>query len=78
MAMRKVPTVAILTSGGDSQGADCQVIQHQSLTVCAGMNAALRGATRMALDRGADIYAVCEGYDGLVEVRNVIFDLLPR
>lgn len=33
------------------------------------MNAALRGATRMALDRGADIYAVCEGYDGLVEVR---------
>lgn len=34
------------------------------------MNAALRGATRMALDRGADIYAVCEGYDGLVEVRD--------
>ena len=33
-----------------------------------GMNAAIRGAVRCALDRGAVIYGVCEGYDGLVQV----------
>jgi 6-phosphofructokinase len=32
------------------------------------MNAAIRGAVRCALDRGATIYGVCEGYDGLVQV----------
>lgn len=37
------------------------------------MNAAIRAATRMALEKGAEIYAVCEGYDGLVGVRSRVF-----
>jgi 6-phosphofructokinase 1 len=43
--------LAILTSGGDAQG----------------MNAAVRAVVRTALDKGADIYAIYEGYKGLVE-----------
>ena len=43
--------IAVLTSGGDAQG----------------MNAAVRAVVRTALDRGAEIYAICEGYQGLVD-----------
>ena len=43
--------IAVLTSGGDAQG----------------MNAAVRAVVRTALDKGAEIYAIYEGYKGLVE-----------
>src|SRR5688572_18250585 len=43
--------IAVLTSGGDAQG----------------MNAAVRAVVRTALDKGADVYAIYEGYQGLVE-----------
>jgi 6-phosphofructokinase 1 len=42
--------IAVLTSGGDAQG----------------MNAAVRAVVRTALDKGAEIYAIAEGYQGLV------------
>ncbi len=43
--------IAVLTSGGDAQG----------------MNAAVRAVVRTALDKGAEVFAVYEGYQGLVE-----------
>jgi 6-phosphofructokinase 1 len=43
--------IAVLTSGGDAQG----------------MNAAVRAVVRTALDKGAEIYSIYEGYQGLVE-----------
>jgi len=43
--------IAVLTSGGDAQG----------------MNAAVRAVVRTALDRGAEVYSVYEGYQGMVE-----------
>lgn len=43
--------IAVLTSGGDAQG----------------MNAAVRAVVRTALDRGVEVYAVYEGYKGLVQ-----------
>jgi len=43
--------IAVLTSGGDAQG----------------MNAAVRVIVRTALERGAEIYAIFEGYQGMVE-----------
>ena len=43
--------IAVLTSGGDAQG----------------MNAAVRAVVRTALEKGAEVYAVYEGYQGLVE-----------
>ncbi len=43
--------IAVLTSGGDAQG----------------MNAAVRAVVRTALDRGAEVYAIYEGYRDLVE-----------
>lgn len=43
--------IGILTSGGDAQG----------------MNAAVRAVVRTALDRGVDVYAIYEGYQGLVD-----------
>jgi len=48
--------IGILTSGGDAQG----------------MNAAVRAVVRTALDRGAEIYAIYEGYQGLVDDGNFI------
>ena len=41
--------IAVLTSGGDAQG----------------MNAAVRAVVRTGLDKGAEVYAVYEGYQGL-------------
>lgn len=46
-----IRNLAIFTSGGDAQG----------------MNAAVRSVVRTALDRGIDVFAVYEGYQGLVE-----------
>ena len=43
--------IGILTSGGDAQG----------------MNAAVRAVVRTALDRDAEVYAIYEGYQGLVD-----------
>lgn len=43
--------IAVLTSGGDAPG----------------MNSAVRAVIRTALNRGVDVYAVYEGYQGLVE-----------
>ncbi|MBN1313140.1 MAG: 6-phosphofructokinase [Anaerolineae bacterium] len=43
--------IAVLTSGGDAQG----------------MNAAVRAVVRTALDRGAEAYAIYEGYQGMVD-----------
>ena len=42
--------IGVLTSGGDAQG----------------MNAALRAVVRAGLDRGAEVYAIYEGYQGMV------------
>jgi 6-phosphofructokinase 1 len=42
--------IAVLTSGGDAQG----------------MNAAVRAVVRTALDQGAEVYAIYEGYQGMV------------
>jgi 6-phosphofructokinase 1 len=42
--------LGVLTSGGDAQG----------------MNGALRAVVRTAIDRGASVYAIYEGYQGLI------------
>src|SRR4029453_9906954 len=43
--------IGVLTSGGDAQG----------------MNAAVRAVVRTALAHGVPAYAICEGYQGMVE-----------
>ncbi len=43
--------LAVLTSGGDAQG----------------MNAAVRAVVRTALDKGLNVYAIYEGYQGMVD-----------
>ena len=43
--------IAVLPSGGDAQG----------------MNAVVRAVVRTPLDKVVDIYAICEGYQQLVE-----------
>lgn len=48
--------LAVLTSGGDAQG----------------MNAAVRGVVRTALHLGAEVHAVYEGYQGLVDGGDLI------
>src|SRR6476620_10405688 len=54
--------LAVMTSGGDAQG----------------MNPAVRAVVRTALHHGAEIYAVYEGYRGLIEggdsIRPTTFD----
>ncbi|MEA3337102.1 MAG: 6-phosphofructokinase [Chloroflexota bacterium] len=44
-------SIAVITSGGDSQG----------------MNAAVRAVVRTGLNRGIDVFAIYEGYQGMVE-----------
>src|SRR5512139_3261737 len=46
-----VKRLGVLTSGGDAQG----------------MNAAVRAVVRTALDRGIEVYAIYEGYQGMVD-----------
>ena len=48
--------IGIMTSGGDAQG----------------MNAAVRSVVRTALDLGIDVYAIYEGYQGMVDGGNSI------
>src|SRR5918999_5608919 len=59
---RSSPRLAVLTSGGDAQG----------------MNPAVRAVVRSALNRGAEMFAVYEGYQGLVDggdrIRPVTWD----
>lgn len=43
--------LGVLTSGGDAQG----------------MNAAIRAAVRAALDQGAEVYGIWEGYQGMID-----------
>jgi 6-phosphofructokinase 1 len=52
-ASKNMPTkrIAVLTSGGDAQG----------------MNAAVRAVVRTSLDRGVEVFAISEGYQGLIE-----------
>ncbi|MBT3712499.1 MAG: hypothetical protein HOG15_04020, partial [Anaerolineae bacterium] len=49
--MNEKKRIAVLTSGGDAQG----------------MNAAVRAVVRTALNEGVDVYAIYEGYQGMVE-----------
>jgi 6-phosphofructokinase 1 len=46
-----VKRVGVLTSGGDAPG----------------MNAAIRAIVRAGLNRGLEVYAVCEGYQGMID-----------
>jgi 6-phosphofructokinase 1 len=48
--------IGVLTSGGDAQG----------------MNAALRAIVRTSLDKGIDVYAIYEGYQGMVDGGSLI------
>jgi 6-phosphofructokinase 1 len=49
-------SIAVLTSGGDSQG----------------MNAAVRAVVRTARDLGAEVYAIYDGYHGMLQGRSHI------
>jgi 6-phosphofructokinase 1 len=51
MSKQAKKSIGVLTSGGDAPG----------------MNAAVRAVVRTALARGADVYAIWEGYQGMVE-----------
>lgn len=48
--IRPQKRIGVLTSGGDSQG----------------MNAAVRAVVRTALNLGAEAFAICEGYEGMI------------
>ena len=51
MTQKSTKVIGVLTSGGDAPG----------------MNAALRAVVRTALSRGAGVYAIYEGYQGMVD-----------
>jgi 6-phosphofructokinase 1 len=51
MSSEPKKSVGVLTSGGDAPG----------------MNAAVRAVVRTALDRGVDVFAIYEGYQGMVD-----------
>jgi 6-phosphofructokinase 1 len=56
MKPKKINSIGVLTSGGDSQG----------------MNAALRAVVKTALYRGVEVYAFYQGYQGMVEGGDMI------
>ncbi|MBN1991875.1 MAG: 6-phosphofructokinase [Anaerolineae bacterium] len=56
MSTNQTKSLGVLTSGGDAPG----------------MNAAVRAVVRTALDRGVAVYAIYEGYRGMVEGGNRI------
>ncbi len=56
MVAEQTGRLGVLTSGGDA----------------AGMNAAVRAVVRTALDRGLAVYAIYEGYQGMVDGGNRI------
>jgi 6-phosphofructokinase 1 len=51
MSKNQTKSLAVLTSGGDAPG----------------MNAAVRAVVRTALERGVEVYAIYEGYQGMVD-----------
>ncbi len=51
MSTKQLQSLAVFTSGGDAQG----------------MNAAVRSVVRTALDHGVEVYAIYEGYQGMVD-----------
>jgi 6-phosphofructokinase 1 len=51
MATSSKKSIGVLTSGGDAPG----------------MNTAVRAVVRTALSRGVDVYAIREGYQGMVD-----------
>ena len=50
MSDNQAKSLGVLTSGGDAPG----------------MNAAVRAVVRTALNYGVDVYAIYEGYQGMV------------
>ena len=56
MAVEQARRLGVLTSGGDAPG----------------MNAAVRAVVRTALDRDMEVYAIYEGYQGMIEGENRI------
>lgn len=56
MANYQMKRIGVLTSGGDAQG----------------MNAAVRSVTRTAIDLGLEVFAIYEGYQGMVEGGSLI------
>jgi 6-phosphofructokinase 1 len=59
MATYQTKRLAVMTSGGDAPG----------------MNAAVRAVVRTALDRGVPVYAIYEGYQGLIEGGDLIREM---
>ena len=51
MSTLHIKSLGVLTSGGDARG----------------MNAAVRAVVRTALNRGVEVYAIKEGYQGMVD-----------
>lgn len=51
MSKQAIRRIGLLTSGGDAQG----------------MNAAVRAVVRTAIVKGADVFAIYEGYEGMVQ-----------
>ncbi|GAB4434817.1 MAG: 6-phosphofructokinase [Chloroflexi bacterium OHK40] len=51
MATQQKIKIGVLTSGGDAQG----------------MNAAVRAVVRTGISRGCDVYAIYEGYEGMIQ-----------
>lgn len=56
MTENKFTSLGVMTSGGDAQG----------------MNAAVRAVVRTGLARGLDVYAIIQGYNGMVNGGNMI------
>ena len=54
--MAKTARLGVLTSGGDAQG----------------MNAAVRSAVRASLERGAEVFGIFEGFQGMIEGGDLI------
>ena len=48
---KRIHNLGVVTSGGDSQG----------------MNAAVRAVVRTGINEGLEVYAIYEGYQGMVE-----------
>src|SRR4030066_99536 len=51
MSLNNKRRLGVLTSGGDAQG----------------MNAAVRAIVRTSIEEGIDVYAIYEGYQGMVD-----------
>lgn len=51
MGVGQIKRIGVLTSGGDAQG----------------MNAAVRAIVRIGIERGAEVFAIFEGYQGMVD-----------